>query len=70
MAYLQQQIKRLVFEHIREEGIYTDITNKVVQSPLSLGYAVFSMGDKRAISFILSNNLFLFNSAPKFYKFV
>ena len=66
----KSKLRELLFEHIREEGVYTEITNKVVQSPLSLGYAIFSMGDKRAISYILSNNLFLFDSVPKLYKFV
>lgn len=57
-----------LFEYIKAEGAIHGFAAKIARQPLSLGYTVFSMKDKRALEYLYSDNLPLFDNVPGIYR--
>lgn len=61
-------LKSILLEHIKKSGKVDDIAASVAKKPCSLGFTVFSMNDKKALSFIYSDYLTLFEFSPKLFR--
>ena len=63
-------LRGLLFKHIKETGTISDSVANVARYPLTSGYAVFSMNDSRAVNYIYSDLLDVYDRTPKLFNFL
>ena len=63
-------LRTQLWEHIKRTGVICDFAADIARRPRTLGYAVFSMNDERALRHLFSNSLSLFDRVPKLYQMI